>query len=180
MRTSIKMLALGAVAALFISGVALTTLKENDLSAVGADAPTVSVVSLGSDAGEAVMVTTEANGESVPLSGARVMICKMNVTCDGEQTTMRVMETVALQTGEDGKVQYNFSDGYKYMICAENQEQRGFANKNMNQTEAGLCYQHQWDWSHMNGQMFTANSSGEVQERAQTSIQGGEGVKAGQ
>ncbi len=180
MRTSIKMLALGAVAALIISGVALTTLKENDLSAVGADAPTVSVVSLGSDAGEAVMVTTEANGESVPLSGAKVMVCKMNITCDGDQTTMRVMEMIALQTGEDGKVQYNFSEGYKYMICAEDQDQKGFANKNMNQTEAGLCYQHQWEWSHMNGQMFTANHSDEVQAGAQTSTQSGEGGKAGQ
>ena len=94
MRTSIKMLALGAVVALIISGVALTTLKENDLSAVGADAPTVSVVSLGSDDGEAVMVTTEANGER-SAQRRKVMICKMNITCDGEQTTMRVMEMIA-------------------------------------------------------------------------------------
>ena len=180
MRTSIKMLALGAVAALIISGVALTALKENDLSAVGADAPTVSVVSLGSDAGEAVMVTTEVNGESVPLSGANVMVCKMNVTCDGDQTTMRVMEMIALQTGEDGKIQYNFSEGYKYMICAENQNQMGFANMNMNQTEAGLCNQHQWEWSHMNGQMFTANHSDGIQEETQTATQSGESGKGEQ
>jgi hypothetical protein len=75
---------------------------------------------------EAVLVTANVSGESVPMSGVRVTICKMNVTAEGEQLNFRVMEMTTLQTGADGKVQYNFSEGSKYMICAENQEQKTY------------------------------------------------------
>lgn len=165
MRTNIKLVALGAVAALMIAGMAMTLANENGISALNNDTPVVSIVNLGSEMNEeqAVMVTEDVNGETVPLSGVAVMVCRMNMSCDGEQTTMRVMEMTMLQTGEDGKVRYNFTEGHKYMICAENQNQRGFANMNMNQTEAHLCYQHQWEWGHMNGQTFTVMNQDGVQ-----------------
>lgn len=162
MNQASKMAVLGAVGVLMIAGLAIVLMDQSDPS-VGAKAPSVAIQSLGTEEsdGEAIMVTTEVEGQSVPLSGARVMVCRMNVTGDGEQWTFRVMEAVQLQAGEDGRVMYNFSEGSKYMVCAENHEQRGYANMNMNETEASLCYTHEWNWKNMNGQSFTHSGSGQ-------------------
>jgi hypothetical protein len=162
MKLASKMLVLGTICALLIAGLAMVFADQDDPSAVAAETPVVAIQSFGSDVAEeeAILVTANVSGESVPMSGVRVTICKMNVTAEGEQLTFRVMEMTALQTGVDGKVQYNFSEGSKYMMCAENQEQRGFTNMNMNQAEANHCYAHQWKWSNMNGQTFTHSGSG--------------------
>jgi len=154
MKFGIKILAIGAVAILAIAGMAivLTNHNNDEMSALASEAPVVSVLS---DAGEdAVLVTSTASGESVPISGVQVCICRMNASTDGNQTTMRVMECVKLQTGEDGRVAYQFQDGEKYLICAQHNNQYGFANQNMNETEANSCYQHAWDWQNMEGQIF--------------------------
>lgn len=174
MRANVKLIALSAVAALMMMGVAMTIASENGLTALNDDAPVVSIVGLGSDVSkeQAVVVTEDVDGEVVPLSGAMVMVCRMNVSCDGDRTTMRVMEMTLLQTGEDGKVRCNFTEGHKYMICAENHNQKGFANMNMNHTEAQLCYQHQWDWGHMNGQTFTVMNQEGVQSSNMTKTMG--------
>jgi len=169
MKLASKLIACGAIA-LIIAGLAVVLTMENgEESAVAAETPVVAVQSFGSDVAEeeAVLVTANVNGESVPMSGVRVTICKMNVTAEGEQLTFRVMEMTTLQTGADGKVQYNFSEGSKYMICAENQEKRGFTNMNMNETEANLCYAHEWNWSNMNGQTFTYSGSSQGTEGGQ-------------
>lgn len=102
-----------------------------------------------------------------PLSAVNVTVCKMNVTAEGEQLTLRVMEVVTLRTGTDGRAMYNFSEASKYMVCAENQEQKGFAIMNMDQTEAGLCCTHQWDWANMNGQIFVHSCSGQGSDNDQ-------------
>jgi hypothetical protein len=163
MKLASKMLVLGTICALSIAGLTMAFADQDDPSAVAAETPVVAIQSFGSDMAEeeAILVTANVSGESVPMSGVRVTICKMNVTAEGEQLTFRVMEMTALQTGVDGKVRYNFSEGSKYMICSENQGQRGFTNMNMNQTEANLCYAHQWNWSNMNGQTFTQSGSGQ-------------------
>jgi hypothetical protein len=157
MKFGIKMIALGAVAVLAIAGIAYVLMTQNgedDGYSVADSAPLVSVQSTAAE--DAVLVTAMVNGNSVPMSGVQVTICKMNASTDGNQTTMRVMECKTLQTNEDGKVMYQFQDGEKYMICAENQNQNqhGYTNMNMNETEANLCYQHEWSWENMEGQNF--------------------------
>jgi hypothetical protein len=163
MKQTYKLLALGAVGTMLIAGLAFVLLTDQDKTlAVGAEAPVVSIQSYGADVSEdAVMVIANVDGESVPLSGITVNICRMNVSGDGEQLTFRVMEMTTLQTGSDGRVMYNFSEGSKYMVYAENQEQRGFTSQNMNGTEANLCYAHQWEWRNMNGQTFICHCQGQ-------------------
>ena len=154
MKFGMKMLAIGAVAILAIAGMAimLTIQNDDEISALASEAP---VVTVQSDAGEdAVLVTSTVSGESIPISGIQICICRMNVSTDGNQTTMRVMESVMLQAGEDGKAAYQFQDGEKYMICAQHNNQYGYANQNMNETEANSCYQYAWDWQNMEGQTF--------------------------
>ncbi|MDW5563250.1 MAG: hypothetical protein SA339_08490 [Methanomassiliicoccus sp.] len=163
MKPTYKMMVIGAVGALMVAGLAIALLiDQNDVTAVGSETPAVSIQSYGSNvAGEAVQVSTAVDGESVPLSGVQVNICRMNITSDGEHLTFRVMEMTTLMTDANGKAMYNFSDGSKYMICAENQQMRGFTSMNMNDTEANLCYAHQWQWNNMNGQAFTEHGYGQ-------------------
>lgn len=170
MKKASKILVLGTACALLIAGLAIVLMGQDDASAVGAAAPVVAVQSCSSDVAEdeAVLVTANVNGEDVPLSGVRVTICKMNVTAEGEQLTFRIMEAITLRTGADGRAMYNFSEASKYMVCAENQEQKGFANMNMNQTEAGLCYTHQWNWANMSGQTFVHSCSGQGSDNDQS------------
>ena len=154
MRTGMKMMALGTVAVLAIAGFALLVMSPNNDSTIRL-ANETPLVAIESDADEeTVLVTAMVEGESVPMGGIQVMICKMNASTDGNQTTIRVMECVTLQTGEDGKVQYQFQDGERYMIRAQNHNHYGYANQNMNQTEADLCYQYAWNWQNMEGQIF--------------------------
>ena len=154
MRTGMKMMALGTVAVLAIAGFALLVMSPNNDSTIRL-ANETPLVAIESDADEeTVLVTAMVEGESVPMGGIQVMICKMNASTDGNQTTIRVMECVTLQTGEDGKVQYPFQDGERYMIRAQNHNHYGYANQNMNQTEADLCYQYAWNWQNMEGQIF--------------------------
>jgi hypothetical protein len=148
------MIALGAVAVLAIAGMAFVLMSNGneDSNALASGVPTVSVQNDGGE--EEVMVTTNVSGEDVLMSGVKVTICKMNISTDGNQTTMRVMESITLQTGEDGKVQYQFQEGEKYMICAEHQNHYGYANQNMGEVESELCYAHEWSWEKMEGQSF--------------------------
>lgn len=170
MKKASKTLVLGTAGALLIAGLAIVLTGQDDASAVGVATPVVAVQSCSSDVAEdeAVLVTANVNGEDVPLSGAHVTVCKMNVTAEGEQLTFRVMEAVTLRTGADGRAMFNFSEASKYMVCAENQEQRGFASMNMNQTETGLCYAHQWNWANMNGQAFVHSCSGQGSDNDQS------------
>lgn len=162
MRSASKILVFSTLGALLIAGAALVLVDQDEVSAVGAESPVVAIQSYGSETDEdAVLVTANVSGESVPLSGVRVTVCRMNVSGEGEKLTFRVMEAVTLQTGADGRAMYNFSEGSKYMVCAENQERRGFANMNMDQNEAGQCNAHEWNWSNMNGQTFTHHGSGQ-------------------
>lgn len=155
MRTGIKMMALGAAAVLAIAGFALLVMSPNDTDNMSSLANETPLVSIESNADEdAVLVTAMVNGESVPMSGIQVMICRMNTSNDGNQTTVRVMECVTLETGEDGKVQFQFQDGERYMICAQNHNHYGFANQYMSETEANLCYHYAWNWQNMEGQSF--------------------------
>jgi hypothetical protein len=156
MRSGTLMMAIGVVAMLVIAGAAVLFMTQDneDVNALANAEPIVSIESTAE--GDTILVVANVSGENMPLSGVQVSICKMNIATNGSHTTYRVMEMTTLQTGGDGKVSYNLSAGEKYLICAENQNrnQRGFANQNMNQTEAQACYQHQWDWENMEGQSF--------------------------
>jgi hypothetical protein len=157
MKFGIKLIAFGVMAVLAIAGVAYVLMvqgEENDGYAVANSSPMVSIESTADE--DAVLVTAMVDGDNVPMSGVQVRICKMNVSTDGNQTTMNVMECVTLQTNEDGRASYQFQDGEKYMICAENHNRShyGYANMNMNETEADKCYQHEWDWENMKGKSF--------------------------
>lgn len=146
-------MALGIVAALIVA-VAVLVLTKQDGETLADEAPMVSIVSYGSETGEAVLVTNNVSGESAPLSGVQVTICRLNVTTEGNNTMIRIAEVHAFQTGEDGKVMYNFSAGHKYLVYAEHKNLRGFTNQNLTEDEAMMCYQHQWSWGQMNGDSY--------------------------
>jgi hypothetical protein len=167
MKFGIKVATVGAVAVLAIAGIAYVLMTQNggnDGYSVANSAPLVSVQSTADE--DAVLVTAMVDGNSVPMSDVQVRICKMNASTDGNQMTMRVMECVSLQTNADGKVAYQFQDGEKYMICAENQNQQGYANMNMNETESQMCYEHEWSWQSMEGQSFGYASSNQGSGKA--------------
>lgn len=153
MNNGMKLMVLGIAAALIIA-VAVLVLTNQDDESLTDEAPMVSIVSFGSGAGEAVLVTENVSGESTPLSGVHVSICRMNVTTENNDTAMRIVEVHTFQTGEDGKVMYNFSAGHKYLVYAEHKNLRGFANYNLTEDEAMMCYQHQWSWGQMNGDSY--------------------------
>lgn len=160
------MMALGTVAVLAVAGFALFVMSPNNDSTIrlANETPLVAIESNANE--ETVLVTAMVDEESVPMGGIQVMICKMNASTDGNQTTIRVMECVSLQTGEDGKVQFQFQDGERYMIRAQNHNHYGYANQNMNQTEADLCYQYAWNWQNMEGQMFQYTNQIMIQAQA--------------
>lgn len=150
MRSSVKVIMLSVIAMLAVAGVSGVLMNRDGTGGSGVlanEAPLVAVERTAD--GEAISVTTNVSGQIVPLEGVRVVVCRMGGMNDSDRSVLRVREAVTLCTGEDGRVMYNFCPGEKYMILAEDRDQRGFAFHHMDGTEASYCHQHQWNWQHI-------------------------------
>jgi hypothetical protein len=100
-----------------------------------------------------VNVLCKVNGTRAALSGVNVTICTINMTTDGNRTTIEIVKVAEGQTDENGTVVFELTEG-KYFVFAQHNGLKGFAKGNLTEDQLVTIKMHHWNWGHMNGQRF--------------------------
>jgi hypothetical protein len=149
-------MAVGAVAVLIVSGLAMTLMTSTSASTTNDDSPIVSVDDQTTSATThnlTVNVLCKVNGTRVALSGVNVTICTMNITQENNRTTIEVIKVAEGQTDENGTVVFELAEG-KYFIFAQHNGLKGFSRGNLTEDQLVSVEMHHWNWGHMKGQRF--------------------------
>jgi hypothetical protein len=94
-----KLLAVGAVAVLVVSGLAIALMASPNASAANDDSPVVTVddqTVSNSTHNLTVNVLCKVNGTRTAVSGVNVTVCTMNITHDGNRTVIEIVEVPGL------------------------------------------------------------------------------------
>jgi hypothetical protein len=151
-----KLLAVGAVAVLVVSGLAIALLASPNASATNDDAPVVAVDELSTSNGThnlTVNVLCKVNGTRVALAGVNVTICTINITKEANRTTIEIVKVAEGQTDENGTVVFELAEG-KYFVFAQHNGLKGFCRGNLTEDQLVTIKMHHWNWGHMKGQKF--------------------------
>ena len=149
-------MAVGAVAVLVVSGLAMALMASTDASAASDDSPIVSVYDQTSSATThnlTVNVLCKVNGTRVALSGVNVTICTMSITREDNRTTIEIVKVAEGQTDENGTVVFELAEG-KYFVFAQHNSLKGFFRGDLTEDQLVTVKMHHWNWGHMKGQKF--------------------------
>ncbi len=149
-------MAVGAVAVLVVSGLAMALMASTNASATSDDSPIVSVDDQTTSATThnlSVNVLCKVNGTRVALAGVNVTICTMNITREDNRTTVEIIRVAEGQTDENGTVVFELPEG-KYFIFAQHNGLKGFFRGDLNEDQLVMVKMHHWNWGHMKGQKF--------------------------
>ena len=130
------MMAMGAVAALLISGVAFTLMSSSNVSAED-ETPVVTVEEEVTDTTYAltVNVVCKVDGTSITLEGINVTVYTVNITEEDDTTTIIVQNVAQGLTDAEGNVTFELPKG-EYVVCATYQGLCGFGEVNLSRGPA--------------------------------------------
>jgi hypothetical protein len=154
MKLNAKLMAIGAVAVLVVSGLAVIMMSS--FNAAADDTPVVTATDeLASNATHnlTVQVMCKVNGTRAVVAGVNVTVCMMNITQDGNRTIVEIIEVAKGQTDENGTVTFVLPEG-KYFVFAEHNGLRGFCPGNLSEDVMVQIKMHHWNWGHMKGEKF--------------------------
>jgi len=176
MKTKTKLTAIGAVAVLAMAGVAIMMMGPNHVSATDSGTPvvTMSAPADGTEGDQlSLQVTTMTNGQQAPLSGAEVAICTMSVVREQDRSTFRVMNVTDGRTDANGTFAFGTPQG-KYFAYAYSNGLRGLCQGNLTDDEFGMVKAHQWNWSHMEGEVYQCMHQYQIGSSTATMAQNGD------
>jgi hypothetical protein len=152
-------MALGAMAALVVSGAILAFAPSTEVAAAD-DTPIVTVQDTSADLTTlnlSVNVLCRVDGESITLSGVNVTVYTVNIT-DGEDNATIVIDKVAEgQTDADGNVTFQLPAG-EYAVSASYQGLRGFDWVNFTEDQVSTVQMHGCDWDMRGPQSFQCDN----------------------
>ncbi len=175
MKLTTKLMAIGAVAVLAVAGLAAVLMTSSTASATNDGTPMITVGDEGSatdPSNLSIQVCSRVNGQDVPMVGANVTICEMNIVREQERTAMTVMNTIRGQTDGNGTVTFERPEG-KYWMFAERNGLKGFSHGNLSDDEMNIVKMHQWNWGQMKGETFQVMNQAQTQTGNQICGQNG-------
>lgn len=153
-----KLLAIGAVAILAVTG--LATVMMGSFNAAADEAPEVTVTNDVAYQNSAVpmhnltiQVMCKVDGARAAVEGVNVTICMMNVTREENRTIVEVIDVAEGVTDKNGTVIFSLEEG-KYFVFAEHNGLKGFCRGNLSEDTMAEVKMHHWNWGHMKGQKF--------------------------
>ncbi|MBI0582338.1 MAG: carboxypeptidase regulatory-like domain-containing protein [Methanomassiliicoccales archaeon] len=159
MKLVTKTMALGAMAALIVSGAVLAFAPSTEVAAAD-DTPIVTAEDTSADLTTlnlSVNVLCHADDESITLSGVNVTVYTVDIT-NGEDNATIVIEKVAEgQTDADGNVTFQLPEG-EYAVSASYQGLRGFDWVNLTEDQISTLQIHGCDWDRMGPQSLQCNN----------------------
>gem|GEM_PF-2001484 len=153
MKIRTKMMALGAVAALMVSGAALAFLPSTEVAASD-DVPIVDVETASTDLATlnlSVNVLCRVEGESITLAGVNVTVYKVNITENEDCATIVIDRVAEGLTDADGNVTFQLPEG-EYAVSASYQGLRGFDWVNLTEDQISTVRLHGCNWDLMRSQ----------------------------
>lgn len=161
MKIVTKMMALGALAALLVSGAVLAFAPSTGV-ATADNTPIVTAEDTSANLTTlnlSVNVLVHVDGENTTLPGVNVTVYTVNITTDGEGNSTIVIKKVAEgQTDASGNVTFQLPEG-KYAVSATYQGLRGFDWVNLTKDQISTVRLHGCDWDMMGSQSFPCNGS---------------------
>ena len=175
MRPSTKMIAMGAVVALLISGVAFTLMSSSNVSAED-ETPVVTVEEEVSDTTYTltVNVACPVDGTTITLEGINVTVYTVNITEEDDTTTIIVQNVAEGQTDAEGNVTFELPEG-EYVICATYQGLCGFGEVNLTEDQLSTIMLRGSGWCDGDGQSLRYRDN----DRWRQNDGGREGVRNG-
>lgn len=146
LRLSTKILSMGAVATLLISGIAFALMSSTSVSAED-ESPVVTVEEEGTDATYAlnVNVVCMVDGTPITVEGVNVTVYTVNITEDDDTTTIVVQKVAQGQTDTEGYLTFDLPEG-EYMVCATYQGLCGFGEVNLTEDQLSTIMLHGNGW----------------------------------
>ncbi len=148
MRPRAKIMSIGAVSALLISGIAFALMASTDVSAED-NSPVVTVEEEVTDSSYTltVHVVCMVDGTPIILEGVNVTVYTVNITEDDDTTTIVVQNVAQGLTDAEGNVTFELPEG-EYMVCATYQGLCGFGEVNLSEDQLSTIMLHGIGWCH--------------------------------
>jgi hypothetical protein len=146
LRLRTKMMSIGAISALLISGIAFALMSSTSVSADD-DTPVVTVEEEVTETSYAltVNVVCMVDGTPIILEGVNVTVYTVNITEDDDTTTIVVQNVAQGLTDAEGNVTFELPDG-KYVVCATYQGLCGFGEVNLSEEQLSTIMLHGSGW----------------------------------
>ncbi len=140
------MMAMGAVAALLVSGVAFALMSSADVSAED-ETPEVTVEEETTETTYAITAHVECrvDGSNITLEGVNVTVYTVNVTEDDDTTTIVIHRVAQGLTDSEGNVTFDLPEG-SYVVCATCQGLCGFGEVNLTEDQLSTIVLHGDGW----------------------------------
>ncbi len=135
MKLSTKIMSMGAVAALLISGVAFALMSSTNVSAED-ETPVVTVEEEVTETTYAMTVNVVCPVDGIPLTleGVNITVYTVNITEDDDTTTITVQNVAQGLTDAEGNVTFELPEG-EYVVCATYQGLCGFGEVNLTEDQ---------------------------------------------
>ena len=146
MRLRTKMMSIGAISALLISGIAFALMSSTSVSADD-DTPVVTVEEEVTETSYAltVNVVCMVDGTPIILEDVNVTVYTVNITEDDDTTTIVVQNVAQGLTDAEGNVTFELPEG-EYMVCATYQGLCGFGEVNLSEDQLSTIMLHGIGW----------------------------------